>query len=110
MSKVDIETKEPKEELGERAVAKLARYLESLTGALDDARIQIVGNYEGKPYLEGDAVKVLSFEERNDLTRDEYVEMLTPTVRWVDNTGRNVLLQQAEVVVGRAIQQAEEAE
>lgn len=107
---LDIETKEPKEELGERAVAKLARYLESLNGALEDARIQTVGNYEGKTYSEGDAVKVLSFEERKDLVKDEYIETLIPTVRWIDNKGKHVLLQQAEVVVGRASTSNEKSE
>lgn len=99
---MDTETNEPKEELQERSVAKLARYLESIDGALEDARIQIRGDYVGKPYDEGDAVKVITFEDRSDLTCDEYVEVLTPTVRWTDKEGRSRLLQQAEVVVGKA--------
>ena len=95
-------TKEPKEELGERAVTRLAKYLESLDGALEDARVQVKGDYVGHPYDEGDAVKVITFEDRKDLTRDEYVETLLPTVRWTDKDGKPRLLQQAEVVVGKA--------
>ena len=100
----DAETKEPKEEISERNIAKLARYLESLDGALEDARVQVKGDYAGMPYDEGDAVKVITFEDRNDLSRDEYVETLTPTIRWIDKDGKPRLLQQAEVVVGRAAQ------
>lgn len=99
---LDTETKEPKEELGERAVTRLAKYLESLDGALEDARVQVKGDYVGHPYDEGDAVKVITFEDRKDLTRDEYVETLLPTVRWTDKDGKPRLLQQAEVVVGKA--------
>ena len=105
-----IETKEPKEELGERAIAKLARYLESLIGALEDARVQTVGNYEGQRYDDGDAVRVIAFEERRDLEKDEYIETLIPTVRWIDNKGKHVLLQQAEVIVGRATVNDEKSE
>lgn len=101
---IDTETNEPKEELSERNIAKLAKYLESLDGALEDAHVQIKGDYTGKPYDEGDAVKVITFEDRHDLTRDEYIETLTPTVRWTDKDGKPRLLQQAEVVVGKATQ------
>lgn len=98
---LDTETKEPKEKLDDRAVAKLARYLASLDGALEDVGVQVVGDYNGKPHDEGNAVKVISYEDRADLKRDEYVETLLPTVRWTDVQGQTRLLQQAEVVVGR---------
>lgn len=98
----DTETSEPKEELNERNINKLAKYLESLEGALEDAHVQVKGDYTGKPYDEGDAVKVITFEDRQDLSHDEYVETLTPTVRWTDKDGKPRLLQQAEVVVGKA--------
>ena len=97
----DTETKDPKEELDGRAVAKLARYLVSLDGALEDAGVQVVGDYNGKPHDEGNAVKVISYEDRSDLKRDEYIETLLPTVRWTNEQGQMRLLQQAEVVVGR---------
>ena len=101
---IDTETNEPREELSERNISKLAKYLESLDGALEDAHVQIKGDYTGKPYDEGDAVKVITFEDRQDLSRDEYIETLTPTVRWTDKDGKPRLLQQAEVVVGKATQ------
>lgn len=101
---LDTETGEPKEELEERNISKLAKYLESLEGALEDAHVQIKGDYVGKPYDEGDAVKVITFEDRQDLVHDEYVETLTPTVRWTDKDGKSRLLQQAEVVVGKSTQ------
>ena len=98
---LDTETGDPKEELSDRHISKLAKYLESLDGALEDAHVQVKGDYTGKPYDEGDAVKVITFEDRQDLTRDEYIETLTPTVRWTDKDGKPRLLQQAEVVVGK---------
>ena len=98
---LDAETKEPKETLDDRVVGKLARYLASLDGALEDAGVQVVGDYNGKPHDEGNAVKVISYEDRADLKRDEYIETLLPTVRWTNEQGQTRLLQQAEVVVGR---------
>ena len=98
---IDTETNEPKESLDERAISRMAKYLESLDGALEDARVQVKGDYVGQPYDEGDAVKVISFEDRNDLSRDEYIETLLPTVRWMDKDGNSRLIQQAEVVVGK---------
>ena len=98
----DTETGEPKEELSDRSISRLAKYLESIEGALEDAHVQVKGDYVGMSYDEGDAVKVITFEERQDLSRDEYVETLTPTIRWTDKDGKTRLLQQAEVVVGKA--------
>ncbi len=100
---LDAETKEPKDGVDGRVVGKLARYLASLDGALEDAGVQVVGDYNGKPHDEGNAVKVISYEDRADLKRDEYVETLLPTVRWTDEQGQTRLLQQAEVVVGRPV-------
>ena len=97
----DTETNEPKDGLDGRSVAKLARYLASLDGALEDAGVRVVGDYNGKPHDEGNAVKVISYEDRADLKRDEYIETLLPTVRWTNENGQTRLLQQAEVVVGR---------
>ncbi len=97
----DTETNEPKDGLDGRGVAKLARYLASLDGALEDAGVRVVGDYNGKPHDEGNAVKVISYEDRADLKRDEYIETLLPTVRWTNENGQTRLLQQAEVVVGR---------
>lgn len=101
---LDTETGEPKDELSDRNISKIAKYLESLDGALEDAHVQVKGDYTGKPYDEGDAVKVITFEDRQDLSRDEYIETLTPTIRWTDKDGKPRLLQQAEVVVGKAAQ------
>lgn len=98
----DTETKEPKDGVDGRVVAKIARYLTSLDGALEDAGIQVISDYNGKPHDEGDAVKVISYEDRADLKRDEYIETLLPTVRWTNEQGQTRLLQQAEVVVGRS--------
>ena len=96
-------TNEPREFLDERAVSRVAKYLETLEGALEDVNVQIKGDYEGRPYDEGDAVKVISFEDRKDLARDEYIETLLPTVRLVNKEGTLMkVLQQAEVVVGKA--------
>ena len=96
-------TNEPRESLDERAVSRIARYLETLEGALEDVNVQIKGDYEGHPCDEGDAVKVISSEARKDLARDEYIETLLPTVRLVSKDGALLkLLQQAEVVVGKA--------
>ena len=98
---LDAEANEPKDGVDGRVVAKLARYLASLDGALEDAGIQVISDYNGKPHDEGDAVKVISYEDRADLKRDEYIETLLPTVRWTNEQGQTRLLQQAEVVVGR---------
>ena len=98
---LDMETKEPKDGLEGRSVTKIARYLASLNGALEDVGVQVVGDYNGKPHDEGNAVKVISYEDRADLKRDEYIETLLPTVRWTNEQGQTRLLQQAEVVVGR---------
>ena len=96
-------TNEPRESLDERAVSRIARYRETLEGALEDVNVQIKGDYEGHPCDEGDAVKVISSEDRKDLARDEYIETLLPTVRLVSKDGALLkLLQQAEVVVGKA--------
>ena len=97
---LDTETGEPKDGLDGRVVAKLARYLASLEGALSDAGVQVVGDYEGKVRDDGDAVKVISYEKRADLKCDTYIETLLPTVRWTDGDGKTRLLQQAETVVG----------
>lgn len=101
---LDTETKDPKESIDDRGVAKLARYIASLDGALEDVGVQVVSDYDGKPHDEGDAVKVISYEDRADLKRDEYIETLLPTVRWTNEQGQIKLLQQAEVVVGRPIE------
>ena len=97
---LDAETGEPKEHLDGRAAAKLARYLASLEGALADAGVQVIGDYEGRPRDDGDAVKVVSYETRADLKCDTYIETLLPTVRWTNGKGSTRLLQQAETVVG----------
>ncbi len=102
---LDTETGEPKEELNERSIARLAKYLETLDGALEDAHVTTKGDYVGKAYDEGEAVKVIAFEDRKDLSRDEYIETLIPTVRWTNGEGKMRLLQQAEVVVGKAPRQ-----
>ena len=107
---LDTETKEPKDGLDGRAVAKIARYLASLDGALEDAGVQVVGDYTGKPHDEGNAVKVVSYEDRADLNRDEYIETLLPTVRWTNEQGQTRLLQQAEVVVGRPAARQDQSE
>ena len=90
-----------KESLDERAVSKIARYVNSLMTALKDGGVEVVSDYVGKPHREGSAVRVVSYEERQDLSRDEYVEVLMPTVRWTNPQGQTRLLQPAEVVVGR---------
>lgn len=100
---LDTETNEPKDGVDGRVVAKLARYLSSLDGALEDAGVRVIGDYNGKPHDEGNAVKVISYEDRADLKRDEYIETLLPTVRWTNENGDTRLLQQAEVVVGRPV-------
>lgn len=92
---------EPKESLADREIAKIARYINSLEAALANGGIEVIGDYVGKPHREGSAVKVVSYEERQDLSRDEYVEVLMPTVRWTTPQGQTRLLQPAEVVVGR---------
>lgn len=89
-----------KESLDERAVSKIARYINSLMTALKDGGVEIVSDYVGKPHREGSAIRVVSYEERQDLSRDEYVEVLMPTVRWTNSQGQTRLLQPAEVVVG----------
>jgi len=90
-----------KESLDERAVSKIARYINSLMTALNNGGVEIVSDFIGKPHREGSAVKVVSYEDRQDLTQDEYVEVLMPTVRWTNSQGQTRLLQPAEVVVGR---------
>lgn len=95
--------KDHKCSIEERGISRLARYVETLNGALEDAHVQVKGDYNGNPYDEGDAVKVITFEDRPDLARDEYIETFTPTIRWTDKDGKPRLLQQAEVVVGKAL-------
>lgn len=90
-----------KEELDERAIAKIARYINSLETAMSNGGIEVIGDYEGKPHREGSAVKVISYEERQDLKEDTYIEVLMPTVRLTNTEGQTRLLQPAEVVIGR---------
>lgn len=90
-----------KETLDERAIGKIVRYINSLMTALENGGVEVVGDLVGKPHREGSAVKVVSYEDRQDLKRDEYVEVLMPTVRWTNSQGQTRLLQAAEVVVGR---------
>lgn len=99
---LDAETGEPKE-----GFERVARYVASMEGALEDAQVKTV-DYDGRPYDEGDAVKVITFESRADLKRDEYVETLLPTVQWTNAEGKMTLLQMAEVVVGQAPQKEDE--
>lgn len=95
---------EPREELNERSVAKLARYIESIYGALEDAHVTIKGDYVGTQYDENDAVKVVSTTYPEGQKKSEYTEVLTPTVRWKDKDGKVRLLQQAEVVVAKPVE------
>ena len=81
---LDTETGEPKE-----GFERVARYVASLAGALEDASVTIE-DYDGRPYDAGDAVKAIAFEPREDLRRDEYVETLLPTVRWKNAQGKQV--------------------
>lgn len=92
---------EPKESLSEREIGKIARYVNSLETALANGGVEVVSDYVGKPHREGSAVNVVSKEIRQDLTREEYVEVLLPTVRWTNSKGQTRLLQAADVVVGR---------
>lgn len=92
---------ETKEELDSRAITKIARYINSLETALANNGVEVVGDFVGKPHREGSAVKVISYEDRQDLTEDTYVEVLMPTVRFTTEDGHTRLLQPAEVVVGR---------
>lgn len=101
---LDTETGEPKE-----GFERVARYVASLAGALEDASVTIE-DYDGRPYDAGDAVKAIAFEPREDLRRDEYVETLLPTVRWKNAQGKQVFLQLAEVVVGQAPQATKQEE
>jgi len=98
----DTETKEPKDGVDGRVVAKIARYLTSLDGALEDAGVQVI-DYTHVKRSNGDAVKVISDVERSDLKKPEYIETLLPTVRLKDSQGQTRLLQQAEVIVGSPI-------
>ena len=99
---LDAETGEPKE-----GFERVARYVASLAGALEDASVTIE-DYDGRPYDAGDAVTVIAIEPREDLRRDEYVETLVPTVRWKNAQGKQVFLQLAEVVVGQVHRATEE--
>lgn len=90
---------QPREELNEKSVSKLARYIESIYGALEDAHVTIKGDYVGRSYDENDAVKVVSTTYPEGQKKSEYTEVLTPTVRWKGKDGNVRLLQQAEVVV-----------
>ena len=92
---------ETKDELDGRAISRIARYVNSVEAALSSSGVEIVGDYEGKPHREGSAVKVISYEDRQDVTEDTYVEVLMPTVRLTTENGQTRLLQPAEVVVGR---------
>jgi hypothetical protein len=92
---------EPKESLSEREIAKIARYINSLETAMANGGVEVVGDYVGKPHREGSAVNVVSKEIRQDLTREEYIEVLMPTVRWTNSQGQTRLLQAADVVVGQ---------
>ena len=90
-----------KDELDGRAIGKIVRYINSLDAALKNGGIDVEGNFIGKPHREGSAVKVVSYEDRQDLKRDEYVEVLMPRVLITDDQGQTRMIQPAEVVVGR---------
>lgn len=84
----------------EAGMKGIAKFVEKIEDSLKEARIEIV-DFDGKAYDEGDAVKVIAFEDRNDLKHAEVTETLRPTVRWTDASGRVRILKQAEVIVGR---------
>ncbi len=92
---------EPREQLDTRAVSKLARYIESIYGALEDAHVTIKGDYIGSEYDDNDAVKVVSITYPDGQKKSEYINVLTPTVRWKDKDGNVRLLQRAEVDIAK---------
>lgn len=98
---IDPETGEPKQELKERSVSMLARDLSRIDDVLKDAGVEIKADYDGKTHDEGNAVNVISYEDRPGIDHDIYVETLRPTVRWTNEEGTTLILQKAEVVVGR---------
>ena len=83
------------------------RALERDEEALRQAGVEIV-DWVGRPYDEGDPVKVVTFEERDGIDREVYGEMMSPEVRWRNpETGEREFLQIADVVVYRPKQRAE---
>lgn len=86
---IDAESGEPKEE-----TSKLYRFVEGLFRALEQAGVQVIDK-TGKPYDQGMAEKVISFEQTPGLAKEEIIDTVRPTIRWKERPLCN-----GEIIVG----------
>lgn len=86
---VDQDTNEPREEY-----RKMYRHVEAMYDALKSAGVEI-DDPSGQPYDSGMALKVVSFEQRVGISREEIIETIKPTITW-----NRKPIQIGEVVVG----------
>jgi molecular chaperone GrpE (heat shock protein) len=87
---VDSATDEPKND----ELRRLYRHVESIYATMEEVGIEIV-DPAGEKYDPGMALKVIAFEEKQGVMKDEIVETMKPTVRW-----NGQFLQVGEVIVG----------
>lgn len=86
---IDINTGEVRDDM-----KRVYRHVEAIIESLKQMGIEII-DFTGKPYDTGMALKVITFEKVNGLTREEISETIKPTILW-----HSKHIQYGEVIVG----------
>ena len=87
---VDPDTGEAKEEM-----KRIYRHVEGILETLEELGVETIDPIN-EPYDSGMALKVISFEKTQGLTKEEIKETIKPSIIWQ----KNIFLQIGEVIVG----------